>query len=89
MTYQFENMNYGQNGNDGRGKPPQWLIALAGILVIIFMIAAPNLNSSDEPPPGVERYRDGDLLCWDKVVCCNPSDESTCEKIPICEMVAE
>lgn len=21
-----------------------------------------------------------------KVVCCNPSDESTCAKVPICEM---
>lgn len=71
-----------------RPTAPIWLIVAGGIISLFFALGIPQIQGSTEaPPPGVETYRDGNLLCWDKVVCCKPEDPSTCARIPICEMV--
>lgn len=65
-----------------------WGSLLGGAIffVLIMFMAMPN-PEYEQPPAGVKTYIDGDLKCWDKVVCCNPDDKSTCATIPICEMM--
>ena len=71
------------------GAPPPWFWHLFlgfSVLWVIASMAIPAVDD-DEPPEGVMTYRDGNLECWDKVVCCNPSREETCTRIPICRQV--
>lgn len=82
MRYDYK-VSFTENGE--HNKLPGWVIAALAILVLLFLTGIPK-SDLDEPPPGVHRYRKDNLTCWDKVVCCNPSDESTCVRIPICEM---
>ena len=65
-----------------------WGSLLCGAIFVcsILFMAVPNPDS-EQPPDGVKTYIDGNLKCWDKVVCCNPNDKSTCATIPICEMI--
>ena len=65
-----------------------WGSLLSGAIFVCMIVLMAVPNSEDEqPPPGVKTYIDGNLECWDKVVCCNPNDKSTCASIPICEMI--
>lgn len=59
--------------------------AVALIVLLFAALGLPGLGMSESgPPPGVETYSDNGMLCWDKTVCCDESDRSTCVTIPTC-----
>lgn len=81
--------NGSPNHHDEPPIPPPPIVFILSIIgLIIFVLAAMALPSSNNqgPPEEVMTYRDGNLICWDKIVCCDPSDNSTCAAIPICEI---
>ncbi|MCI5065025.1 hypothetical protein MRY87_04805 [bacterium] len=60
-------------------------IAVAAVFLFLLFTGFPfHTSEKPTPPPGVKTYRDGDLTCWDKTVCCDENDRSTCETIPTC-----
>ena len=69
--------------------------ALAGaafLAVTCFALAFPASQefeveplTHEPPPPDVETWVDKHgFTCWEKTVCCDPTDRSTCTSFPVC-----
>lgn len=77
------------------GRASKSYETVLGVLgsVVVFVVGAlvsmgvPRASSFEDKPEGASLYRVDNLECWDKVVCCDPGDESTCTTIPNCRIV--
>lgn len=86
MVQIIDRRNENKNGRKTPGSRTSGILAAAVALAAAALgaLGFPQFLDNEQPPPGTPLYRSGPYECWDKVVCCNESDESSCERIPIC-----
>lgn len=75
-----------ENEVEGQHINPK-LILLPPVIFLIFIIIAligTPKALENKIPKGAQTYLKGEYICWDKTVCCNPRDRSTCVTIPTC-----